>query len=161
MKQPNLIPISINGEELYQSLEDYDFTILGHREVVPRGYVCDGASVPRAAWWFLPPDGTHRAAAYEHDAMYDTRGKLEDGAIVTKAAVDLHFANRLRELGTISECRIKIIYYAVHQFGGHAWKTGDGTRLILPIKNATPSIHFKRERNPFRPRHIYASPVLR
>jgi hypothetical protein len=163
MKQPLIIPI-YRGRELYQGIEDYDFMVLGHHEFIRKGYVCDGASVPRLAWWFLPPDGSHRAASYEHDGLYDTRGLLCDGGQITKAEVDLHFRSRLLELGTIAPWRVGVIYKAVKLGGARAWNSGDGTRLILPIINETPQKservlqgHLCASRRRFwQPRHPFA-----
>ena len=37
---------------------------------VPRGFISDGASVPRAFWWFCPPlRGPHARAAVLHDHL--------------------------------------------------------------------------------------------
>lgn len=45
--------------------------------VVPAGFVCDGASVPRFLWWLYPPFGeAYEPAAWLHDWLYATADHL-------------------------------------------------------------------------------------
>lgn len=48
--------------------EEYKITI-------PEGFVCDGASIPRAFWWLIgsPFTGRYRNAAFLHDYLYYTQ----------------------------------------------------------------------------------------
>jgi len=41
----------------------------GPAVVVPRGFITDGASVPRPLWWLLPAWGRYSRAAVVHDYL--------------------------------------------------------------------------------------------
>lgn len=43
--------------------EDFDFT-------VPKGFLFDGGSLPRAFWWFIAPAGKGNLAFLSHDFVY-------------------------------------------------------------------------------------------
>lgn len=81
--------------------------------VVPKGYVTDLASIPRALWWFMPPAGRHAQACVVHDFMYDN-------AISTKELADKGFHAGLLELG-IPRWRAYAMYLAVKWFGKGAY----------------------------------------
>lgn len=155
MRQPNILPCSLDGKELYQLAEDFPYGIRGKTEVARRGYILDGASVPRPFWPFLPKDGTHRAEALKHDWAYDGRGLMECGLNLRKHEVDLMFSDGLLRLGTIPDWKCAIIFGAVDLFGWKAWNEGDGTRLILEPQYLAPS--FSRKKRKIL-RHIYDPP---
>lgn len=133
MKQPNLIPINLGGEELYQLASDYTFFAGGEPEVIRTGFVLDGTSSPRWAWPFLPPDGTHRAATLKHDWSYSGRGLMENGTRMRRRDVDYEFYQDLLFLNHLPRWKINVIYLTVKIFGIFAWFSGDGSRLVLPL----------------------------
>lgn len=51
----------------------HDVHYRGARDVItiPAGFRFDGASVPRALWWAVPPTGPYLAAAMLHDWCYE------------------------------------------------------------------------------------------
>lgn len=53
----------------------------GARYMVPRGFITDLASIPRALRWWFDPNGTSRDAAVLHDFLYcihyTTRGEAD------------------------------------------------------------------------------------
>lgn len=60
--------------------------------VVPVGFVCDLASVPRPLWWLYPPFGDYIRAAIIHDYLYEQ-------AEVSKEEIDDVFAEVMIEDG--------------------------------------------------------------
>lgn len=153
--QPLLIPVSLDGVELYQLVKDFPYLVHGTTETAREGYILDGASVPRPLWPLLPRDGTHRAEALKHDWGYDCRGHYDNGLVLTKHDVDWEFLLGLRKLGTLKPWKCDVIYEAVNIFGQKAWDEGDGTHLILPVGSLAPAIHRPRKKL-FR--HIYQAP---
>lgn len=151
MRQPILIPILHEGRELYQLVEDYESCGIH----VPHGLVVDGASVPRLAWWFMPPDGLHRGAALIHDWLYINRGDLKDDGIKwCRKACDEMFHSLMLMAG-VSRFRAGTAYRAVRRFGWHPWRKSRGEPVILPIRHAAPASQIKK--SILKPRHIYDS----
>jgi hypothetical protein len=77
--------------------------------VVPKGFISNGANVPRFLWWFLDPATEAFEASVIHDYFYDN-------AIQTKAFADLAFYQVLRTYG-VSQHKAQPAYWAVKQFG--------------------------------------------
>jgi len=80
---------------------------------VPKGFVTDFASTPRAIWAILPPNGRYQLAAVVHDFLYWDQG------CTRQQADDLLRA-------AMAESRVKprerdIIWQAVRSFGSSAW----------------------------------------
>lgn len=71
----NLVVILIDGQPL----------------VIPRGFLTDGASVPRFLWPILPPFGPYNKASLLHDYLYKT-GKINRAPVTRKQADDLFLA---------------------------------------------------------------------
>lgn len=88
---------------------------------VPAGYVTDGASVPRLAWAYMPPDGLHRAASVIHDWLYDQRGVTWFKKF-TRQETDLLFHKILR-LSGVGKIRAYIAFAAVRAGGWTYWNT--------------------------------------
>lgn len=94
------------------------------RVIVPKGFVSDGASVPRLAWTIsgLRPDGLIRAAALVHDYLYKKNGACQDGFVghstqfkVTRAQADMMF-KMLMEAAGMSKYRVFLAYSSVRMF---------------------------------------------
>jgi len=98
----------------------------GHRIMVPKGFIHDGASIPKPFRMILSPTGIMLIAGIVHDYIYKTRTLLSalDGkpAItnLTRAVADKVFAcvnhsvNELNVLGGIA-------YWALRAGGMFAW----------------------------------------
>ena len=95
---------------------DYDGDDAGLNLIrVPRGMITDGASVPRFAWWFLPPlAGSHMPAALVHDAGYAA-------GIHRRRTCDKAFKEAMGVLSTPWLQR-NAAYLAVRLFGWWAWR---------------------------------------
>lgn len=76
---------------------------------VPKGFVTDLASTPRALWWIFPPHGKWAKAAIVHDYLYVYKVK-------TKAYADNVFYEAMGVLG-VPDWQRKIMYLAVRLFG--------------------------------------------
>lgn len=87
---------------------------------VPVGFRTDLASIPRPLRWapFLDPNGRSRRAAAMHDWLYAWRTKK-------KSFADLFLHDALLAEGA-SAATANTFYYAVHWFGGIAWKNDAG-----------------------------------
>ena len=85
----------------------------GREIVVPKGFITDLASVPRALWNLFPPFGSYTFAAVLHDWLYRT-------GIVSRAVADATFLEAMESLGTGGFTR-RVLYFAVRLFGGSSY----------------------------------------
>lgn len=87
--------------------------------VIPRGFACDGASVPPSVRWLCgdPIEGPNRRAGLLHDYLYAT------GLVPRSKADDLFY----RELisGGAPTWKALLMYRAVRLFGGSHWRAFD------------------------------------
>jgi hypothetical protein len=81
---------------------------------VPIGFVTDFASIPRAFWSALPPDGRYTWPAIVHDYLYWTQMRSKEDA-------DMIFKFGMEDLG-VGTVVSNLIYNAVHSFGSYAWR---------------------------------------
>lgn len=81
--------------------------------VVPKGFVHDKASVPRALWSFFPKSGPYTRAAVIHDYLYWTQPCSREQA-------DNLLVIAMKESG-VSWFRRKVVYRGVRLGGGSAW----------------------------------------
>lgn len=81
---------------------------------IPRGYLTDGASVPRIFWSVVPPWGIYGAAAIIHDFLCEYLVILVDGKLqkISRKEADQIFVAAMREL-RVPEDKIKLIEGAV------------------------------------------------
>lgn len=80
---------------------------------VPRGFVCDLASVPPLLWGKFPPTGRYAYAAIIHDYLYWTQ-------TTTREIADEILAIGMRDAGT-DEGTITTFNLAVKAVGWNAW----------------------------------------
>lgn len=150
--QPVMLPIKYQGKERYQLARDWEWEWCGSLEKAPAGLVIDGASVPRLIWWWMPPDGLHRAGACAHDLAYICRGKMPSGLEMKREEADLMFFTLMLRAG-VSERRAGIAYSGVRLGGWKEWNKPYVGPIILPVQQ---SVLAKRIRKPiFLTRHIY------
>lgn len=138
LRQPAITPIPDN---LYR-LDDhyvYEWTLAGirRRMIVKKGFIFDGASVPRLAWTIsgIVPDGLHRAGVLLHDWIYRDKGHLPsdsyfhyvepDGwmpllAQWSRKDADRMLGRLMKEAG-VSRSRRFIIYWGARLFGWIYW----------------------------------------
>jgi len=87
--------------------------------VVPKGYVTDGASVPRGLWNLFPPNGKYLEAAVVHDYIY-----TDLCSVYTKEEADNIFVDVMEELG-IAYWRRQAMWLGVHLGGKGNWPDDD------------------------------------
>lgn len=101
--------------------EDFLFYINDLLHVVPKGFITDFASIPRAFWpLFNPIDPQYVAGALAHDFLYSSE-------IYTKQIDDLVFKSAL-EFNRVEQWRVWCMYNAVNWFGK---KSRDGKKVVL------------------------------
>jgi hypothetical protein len=86
---------------------------------VPVGFVTDFASIPRAFWSLLRPDGIYAYAAVIHDWLYWEQDRSKDTSDMT-----LKFAMQDFKIDAVT---VNAIYAGVSAGGGSAW--ADNKRL--------------------------------
>lgn len=96
--------------------------------VVPKGFITDGASVPRALWRIAPPmTGTHAEAAVLHDYLYS----LDCLTRFTHHEADKIFLDAMQGMGTSWFVR-NTLYSGVYTCGGLSF------RKVLSKDKCTP-----------------------
>lgn len=133
MNQPLLIPIIYEGEPSYQLVEPWMFWH-GVNFTVPKGFVCDGASIPRVLWDWKPPDGTHRAAALAHDWLYVNKGI---SPVVTRRECDEVFLELLRKA---SVDQAWLLWLGVRIGGWKVWNQPKVGPVVIPVRNTATRI---------------------
>jgi hypothetical protein len=83
---------------------------------VPKGFITDGASIPRIFWSLLGPFGPYFQAAIVHDYLYSDRNQS-----ITRDTADHIFKEAMFNSG-LDWPRREAIYHAVRIFGGRTFK---------------------------------------
>lgn len=142
VQQPNITPVSSGRyrlEELY--FYEWEYNDREYRLSIPKGYIYDGASIPRWAWSILGigRDGLHRAASLVHDYLYYYDGKMPVGSLsvkekdnwtpvlwprpFTRKQADKMFCRILRETEPpVKPWKRKVMFWAVRLFGWQYWR---------------------------------------
>lgn len=84
---------------------------------VPRGYLTDGASVPRIFWGLIPPWGSYGQAAIVHDYLTEFLSITVEGkpVAITRKRADEIFLEAMTVLGVPAYLRYPM-FYAVSAF---------------------------------------------
>lgn len=128
IKDPLLVEITQQDKAPIRLAEDFYFRCDGKKCIyVRKGFLTDGASVPRPFSAFVHRLGRHGKAAILHDWLYtwpewvETYDEYIDGARDARHAADLVFWEAMQTL-KVPKHRAFIIYYAVRLFGWIAWR---------------------------------------
>lgn len=110
--QPKSKPHAVGYEIL---LEDFSIKWQGKTFTVPKGFIWDGASIPRIAWRVIghPFMQEFRAPTLLHDMLYDT-------ALLSRKDADLAMKELLIANG-VSKARASAMYAAVRTGGLVPW----------------------------------------
>lgn len=105
--------------ELWEVMEDFEYHVGSEdsNEVikVPKGFITDGASIPKIFWSFIGGQwGKYGYAAVLHDFLYHTK-------IYTRKKSDQIFLEAMGVLGVPKWKRL-LMYFAVRLAGWHPWK---------------------------------------
>lgn len=92
----------------------YASDILDEIVIIPKGFISDGASVPRALWSIYPPFGKYLEAAIVHD-WYCVLGNKGESPIDYKVAADVF--KEAMEVCNVSWWRRNKMHLAVKLFG--------------------------------------------
>lgn len=117
MEKTKLIldPIS-NGKAIL--LDDYVYSINGYDIKVFRGFITDGASVPKSLQWLYNPYDKYINAAVIHDYLYSTYNNTG----INRTLADKIFNFIMKETGIDNRTRRKF-YTAVRCFGEPSWQS--------------------------------------
>mgnify|MGYP000882554979 FL=1 len=116
MEKSKLIlkPLS-NGKAIL--LDDYVYSVNGYDIKVFRGFITDGASVPKSLQWLYNPFGKYIKAAVIHDYLYSTYNNTG----INRTLADKIFKNIMKETG-VDNRTVRRFYNAVKYFGETSWK---------------------------------------
>ncbi|MCQ2299970.1 MAG: DUF1353 domain-containing protein [Bacteroidales bacterium] len=111
----------VDGEDDAELTRDFTCEIDGFTVRVPKGFVWDGASLPRGSYAIFgtPFDKRHRRASCLHDAIY--RGVVWG---IDRAEADAIYRNMLRMDG-MGIFKAYVEWSAIRLFGGRYYKQGD------------------------------------
>ena len=116
MEKSKLIlkPLS-NGKAIL--LDDYVYSVNGYDIKVFRGFITDGASVPKSLQWLYNPYGKYINAAVVHDYLYS----VYNNTGINRTLADKIFKHIMKETG-VDDRTIRRFYAAVKYFGVTSWK---------------------------------------
>ncbi len=108
----------------------YTIGTSGVTVTIPKGFVTDFASIPRAFWLWIPPTGSYSRAAVVHDWLYWVQvcNREQSDKLLLLAMVE----------SEVSVATRFTIYNAVRFFGERAWdgntseKSKGYIRMLLP-----------------------------
>lgn len=86
-----------------------------HSVIVPEGFVCDLASIPRLLWWWAAPDGDYRAAVAVHDYHYGPQRR------VSRAVADRDMRRIMLHVKS-RRTRAWAMWVGLRLFGWYAWR---------------------------------------
>lgn len=116
MERTKLILKSLsNGKSIL--LDDYVYSINGYDIKVFRGFITDGASVPKSLQWLYNPYGKYINAAVVHDYLYS----VYNNTGINRTLADKIFRYIMKETNVDSRTRRKF-YAAVRALGETSWK---------------------------------------
>lgn len=113
VNRPILKPV---GKYQFELVENYRYRDI----VIPKGYITDGASVPRIFWSIFPPNkAEYLSAAIVHDYLTDI---VIEKKSITFRSVDNTFKEMLIDLN-VNKIEVKVLYWSVRLY--HLLKYGD------------------------------------
>lgn len=105
MMRIEIIPLT---NSRFEVAKDFEFSKIK----VPKGFISNGANIPRIFWSFYPPNKPdYLPAAILHDYLYERAGG--DFEMIKNA--DLLFKYCLKDLG-VSSFTANIFYYSLRAF---------------------------------------------
>jgi hypothetical protein len=117
-QSPNRLrdPITQEFVDEWETVADFDITLPdGRRICIPKGFVFDKASVPSAAWWYIPRDDADVViAALVHDWLYSV--KEIEGWPIARSEADKIFYGLTRQAG-MRYTKAKLAYLAIRSLG--------------------------------------------
>lgn len=105
-------------------MTDYYFKYEDKVVRIPKGFIWDGATIPRFLWSILgvTPFGWANPASLKHDWIYYLEGKMPEGIYICRRWADEEFVRDLRNLRLIKS-HFKQVYLQSLKIGGlYFWK---------------------------------------
>jgi hypothetical protein len=99
--------------------------------LIPAGFRCDLASIPRPLWWLIAPFELSEQAPLVHDYLYRNAGKLVpvygfSGNKIAEIVIDKEKSDKyflwIMERENVKAWKRKAAYFAVKHFAGGVWK---------------------------------------
>ena len=93
--------------------------------MVPKGFICDGESIPAAIQWLVPPFGLSKRAAIVHDYLYRNAGYYNSAKTftgVSRADADAVYHELCRVKG-LPAWRASLRYRVLRLVGFAAWNS--------------------------------------
>ena len=120
--------IWLTKPRLWEVVEDYYFILPSGTEIViPKGFVMDGASIPRPFWFLLSPTGLLLIAGLIHDYGYRFDCLLLDKLTpYRKGAGKAYWDELFYEINLmVNDVKpvAKVAYWAVKFGGASAWQS--------------------------------------
>lgn len=108
------------GKDHWVVKKEFRYYIDGDKNkvvIVPRGFLTDGATVPRLLWGIIPPWGKYGQAVVLHDYLCEFAGFWNYGQweTIRREDADLTFKSALKELG-VNSLTSHLMYGAVSLF---------------------------------------------
>jgi len=110
-------------------VEDWCFYINSKAYWIPKGYVCNGASIPRPLWSIVgsPFDPVNAVGAWGHDFLYLTH-------LVSRKIADEVGFQLWRKAG-MTKRKARTMWFFVRYFAGFAWKnTKENERELVELR---------------------------
>lgn len=108
----------------YRLVRNYRIQHAGYHFTILKGFVYDGASIPRLVWPIIgmTPDGLLRGGALVHDALYRNGGVMPGiDHVFTRKEADGIFHSLMAEAG-VKPRRAYLAYVGVRLFGRWSFK---------------------------------------
>ncbi len=114
------------GTRTWQITKDFHFSIDGEEYVIPKGFVFDGASIPKFLHTWLSPVGVLLMGGLVHDYAYKhtvllKKGKINVSHVMTQKKADQTFRDINIEVNGFRLLN-NLAYYALRLGGFVAWK---------------------------------------
>lgn len=106
----------------WKVMEDFFYSGHGVNVAIPKGFVCDLASIPRFLWRLMAPFELSFTAPLVHDWLYKTGGKTVY-AKLSREQSDLLFRYIMTDK-KVPKWRRYLAFKAVRAIGWLAWKGG-------------------------------------
>jgi len=110
-----ILDLISNGKAVL--MQDYVYSINGYDIKVFRGFITDGASVPKSLQWLYDPFGKYIKAAVIHDYLYSCYNNTG----INRTLADKIFRHIMQETG-VDIRTVRRFYTAVRCFGETSWK---------------------------------------
>ena len=110
-----ILDLISNGKAVL--MQDYVYSINGYDIKVFRGFITDGASVPKSLQWLYDPFGKYIKAAVIHDYLYSCYNNTG----INRTLADKIFRHIMQETG-VDNRTVRRFYIAVRAFGETSWK---------------------------------------